>query len=220
METIREKISKRKEERGLNVYSDLSVSYQASIGLAPFKTLYGLPCRSSVCWTKVGDAPMLGPELVCETIDKVALIRKRLATAQSRQKCYDNKRGAPLSFEVGDHIFLKISPRRSLVRFGKSGKLFSRFIGPFKILERIEEVAYHLALLPQFFRVHDVFYVSMLRKYESDPSHVLDWIDLKVDKDTLYEAQLVQDTRQQVLKSKTIPLVKMLQRYHGIEKAT
>ena len=115
-------------------------------------------------------------------------------------------------FEVGDHVFLKISPRRGLMRFGKSGKLSPRFIGPFEILERIGEVAYRLALPPQLSGVHDVFHVSMLRKYEPDPSHVLDWTDLEVGGDASYEERPVRvlDRRDQVLRGKTIPLVKVL----------
>ncbi|GMP39203.1 hypothetical protein CsSME_00010138 [Camellia sinensis var. sinensis] len=133
--------------------------------------------------------------------DKVELIRKRLVTAQSRQKSYADRRRRPLAFEVGDHVFLKISPRRGLMRFGKSGKLSPRFIGPFEILEGIGEVAYRLALPPQLSGVHDVFHVSMLRKYEPDPSHVLDWTDLEVDEDASYEERPVQvlDRRDQVL---------------------
>ena len=91
---------------------------------------------------------MLGLELVRETTEKVELIYRRLVTAQSRQKSYADHRRRPLVFEVGDRVFLKISPRRGLMRFGKSGKLSPRFIGPFEILERIGEVAYRLALPP------------------------------------------------------------------------
>ena len=127
-----------------------------------------------------------------------------------------------MAFEIGDHVFLKISPRRGLMRFGKSGKLSPRFIGPFEILERIGEVAYRLALPPQLSGVHDVFHVSMLRKYEPDPSHALDWTDLEVDEDASYEERPVRvlDRRDQVLRGKTIPLVKVLWKHHGVEEAT
>ena len=130
--------------------------------------------------------------------------------------------GDLLVFEVGDHVFLKISPRRGLMRFGKSGKLSPRFIGPFEILKRIGDAAYRLALPPQLSGVHDVFHVSMLRKYEPDPSHVLDWTDLEVDEDASYEERPVRvlDRRDQVLRGKTIPLVKVLWKHHGVEEAT
>ena len=139
----------------------------------------------------MGNAPLLGLELVRETMEKVELIRRKLVTAQRRQKSYADGKRRPLAFEIGDHVFLKISPRRGLMRFGKSGKLSPQFIGPFEILERIGEVAYRLALPPQLSGVHDVFHVSMLRKYELDPTHVLDWTDLEVDEDISYEERPV-----------------------------
>ncbi|XP_059654861.1 uncharacterized protein LOC132301640 [Cornus florida] len=112
---------------------------------------------------------------------------QRLLTAQSRQKSYADRQRRLLSFEVGDHVFLRVSPWKGLMRFGKSGKLSPRFIGSFKILDRVGEVAYRLVLPPQMDRVHNVFHVSMLRKYEPDPSHVLDWVDVIIDEDVSYE---------------------------------
>ena len=84
-------------------------------------------------------------------------------------------RRRPLEFEVSDRIFLKVMPKRGVVKFGKRGELSPRFIGPFEILERINTVAYQLALPPSMSGVHEVFYVSMLRKYTPDPAHVVDW---------------------------------------------
>ena len=82
---------------------------------------------------------------------------------------------------VGDLVFLKVSPTRGVVRFGKKGKLSPRFIGPFEIVQRISECAYRLTLLPSLFGVHDVFHVSMLKKYIIDPSHMLDYSGLQLD---------------------------------------
>ena len=83
-------------------------------------------------------------------------------------------RRRPLEFEVGDYVFLKVMPKRGVVRFGKRGKLSPRFIGPFEVLKRIGTVAYRLALLPSMIGVHEVFHVSILRKYTPDPAHVVD----------------------------------------------
>ena len=94
---------------------------------------------------------------------------------QSRQKSYADQRRRPLEFMVGDFVFLKVSPKKGIVRFGKKGMLVSRFIGPFEFLERIGVVAYRLTLPPQLSLVHDVFHVSMLRKYYPYPSHVILW---------------------------------------------
>ena len=87
-------------------------SYQASIQMAPYGPLYGRPCRSSICWTKVGGSSITGPDMIRDTSEKVSLIRQCLLTAQSRQKSYANVRRRPLEFEVGDHVFLKVMPKK------------------------------------------------------------------------------------------------------------
>ena len=110
--------------------------------MAPYEALYGRPCRSPLCWTEVEESSITGPDLIRDTSEKVSLIRQRLLTAQTRQKSYADVRRQPLEFEVGDHVFLKVMPKRGVVRFGKRGKLSSRFIGPFEILERIGVVAF------------------------------------------------------------------------------
>ena len=122
-------------------------------------------------WTEVEESSITGPNLIRDTSEKVSLIRQRLLTAQSRQKSYADVRRRPLEFKVWDHVFLKVMPKRGVVRFGKRGKLSPRFIGPLEILERIGTVAYRLALPPSMSSVHEVFHVSMLRKYTRDPAH-------------------------------------------------
>ena len=122
----------------------------------------------------MGERSITGPDLIRDTFVKVSLIRQRLLTAQSRQKSYDDVRRRPLEFEVGDHVFLKVIPKKGVVRFGKRGKLSPRFIGPFEILERIGTVAYRLALPPSMLGVHEVFHVSTLRKYTPYLVHVVD----------------------------------------------
>ena len=96
-------------------------------------------------------------------------------------------RRRPLEFEVGDHVFLKVMPKRGVVRFGKRGKLLPRFVGPFKILERVDTVAYRLAFPPSMSGVHEVFHVFMLRKYTPDPAHVVDRVQIEVDTDGTFE---------------------------------
>ena len=123
-------------------------SYQASIQMAPYEALYERPCRSPICWIEVGESSITGPDLIRDTSDKVGMIRKRLLTAQSRQKSYADVRRRPLEFKAGDHVFLKVMPKRGVIRFGKRGKLSSRYIGPFKVLKRVGAVAYRLALPP------------------------------------------------------------------------
>ena len=96
-----------------------------------------------------------------------------------------------MEFAVGDHVFLKIQPRRGVVQFGKKGKLSPRYIGPFEILQRIGKVAYRLALPPQLAGVHNIFHISLLRKYIPDPSHMLKWEELKLDEDVTFEEKPV-----------------------------
>ena len=135
-----------------------------------------------------------------------------LLTAQSWQKSYADVLRRPLEFEVGDHVFLKAMPKRGVVRFGKRGKLSPRFIGPFEILERIGIVVYRLALSPSMSGVHEVFHVSILRMYTPDPAHVVDWGQIEVDTDGTFEEGpvCILDSRDQVLRRKTVRLVRVL----------
>ena len=123
---------------------------------------------------------------------------------------------------MGDHVFMKVMPKRGVVRFDKRGKLAPRYIGPFEILERVGTVAYRLVLPPSLSSVHEVFQVSMLRKYTPDPPHVVDWGAIIVDTDETFEEgpMLILDSRDQVLRCKTVRLVKVLWQHRGVEEAT
>ena len=109
-----------------------------------------------------------------------------------------------------------------MVRFGKHGKLSSRFVGPFEILERIGIVAYRLALPPSMSGVHELFHVSMLRKYTPDPAHVVDWGQIEVETDGTFEEGpvCILDSRDQVLRRKTVRLVRVIWRHYGVEEST
>ena len=102
---------------------------------------------------------------------------------------------------MGDHVFLKVMPKRGVIRFGKRGKLAPRYIGPFEVLERVGTVAYRLALPPSLLSVHEVFHIYMLRKYTSDPAHVVDWGEIIVDTSGTFEEgpMRILDSRNQVL---------------------
>ncbi|KAL0546071.1 hypothetical protein IC582_015976 [Cucumis melo] len=197
-------------------------SYQATIGMAPFEALYGKCCRSPVCWGEVGEQRLMGPELVQSTNEAIQKIRSRMHTAQSRQKSYADVRQKDLEFEIGDKVFLKVAPMRGVLRFERRGKLSPRFVGPFEILERIGPIAYRLALPPSLSTVHDVFHVSMLRKYVPDPSHVVDYEPLEIDENLSYVEQPIEVLAREVktLRNKEIPLVKVLWRNHRVEEAT
>ena len=131
-------------------------------------------------------------------------------------------RRRPLEFEVGDHVSLKVNPKRGVARLRKRGKLSPRFIGPFEILERIGSVAYRLALPPSMSGIHEIFHVSMLRKYTPDPAHVVDWGQIEVDTDGTFEEGpvCILDSRDQVLRCKTVRLVRVLWWHCGGEEST
>ena len=169
----------------------------------------------------MGKSSITGPDLIRDTLEKVSLIRKHLLRAQSQQNFYADKLRRPLEFEVGDHVFLKVIPKRGVIRFGKRRKLSPRFIGPFKILKRVGTVAYQLALPPNLSGVHEVFHVSMLQKYTLDPTHVVDWGEIDVDIDGTFEKvpMHIMDSQDQVLRCKTVRLVKVSWQHRGVEKA-
>ncbi|KAL6334430.1 hypothetical protein AAG906_015619 [Vitis piasezkii] len=147
-----------------------SKGFQASIGMAPFEALYGRKCRSPICWNDVGERKLLGPNLC-------------IKSTQSRHKSYLDHHRRDLEFEVGDHVFLKVSPMKSVMRFGRKGKLSPRFVGPFEILER----------------------------YIYDPSHVVELEPIQIFEDLTYEEVPVQivDVMDKVLRHAVVKLVKV-----------
>ncbi|KAK8651488.1 hypothetical protein V6N13_141089 [Hibiscus sabdariffa] len=186
-------------------------SYRASIRMAPYEALYGRKCRTPVCWTELYDRKILGPELIQETENTVRLIRDRLKQAFDRQKSYADRRRKDIEFAVGDHVFLKVSPWKKVLRFGRKGKLSPRFIGPYRILERVGTVAYRLELPPQLSRIHNFFHVSMLRQYRPDPSYIVQVQDVELRPDLSYDEEPVQilDQDERILRNRRIPMVKV-----------
>ncbi|WCJ18415.1 Transposon Tf2-9 polyprotein [Euphorbia peplus] len=197
-------------------------SYQSSIDMAPYETLYGRRCRTPLCWSEVGGRQLLGPKLVQETSEKIKIIQQSLKEAQDRQKSYADLKRRPIEYDVGDKVFLKVSPWKGLLRFGKKGKLSPRFIGPYEIVERIGPVAYRLQLPQNLSNIHDVFHVSMLRRYKSDPSHIIQEQPIELSGDLSYKEEPVAilAKEEKVLRNKIVPLVKVLSHRHSREEAT
>jgi hypothetical protein len=117
-------------------------SYQESMKMAPFEMLYGRRCRTPLFWNEMGERKVFGPDIREEAEKQVRMVKENLRVAQSRQKSYANHRRRELSSEVGDFVYLNVSPMRGLRHFKVRGKLAPRFIGLFKILEKRGEVAY------------------------------------------------------------------------------
>nr|GEY90365.1 putative reverse transcriptase domain-containing protein [Tanacetum cinerariifolium] len=155
----------------------------------------------------VGERVIEGPEMIEVTNAKVAVAKEKLKEARTRQKSYADKHRRSLEFQPGDHVFLKVSPARGVRRFGIKGKLSPRFIGPFKILDRVGEVSYRLALPPQLAHVHDVFHVSLLRGYKYHPLHVISYpLDqIRTDLSYVEEPEAILDRQDRVMRRKTIP---------------
>ncbi|XP_028098105.1 uncharacterized protein LOC114297828 [Camellia sinensis] len=177
---------------------------------------------SPICWDDVGEKKLLGPEIVQQTVDKINLIREQLCTAQSRQKSYADNRRHDLVFGVGDHVFLKVSPMKRVMRFGVRGKLSPRFVKPFEVLDRIGEVAYRLALPHPLVGVHNVIHVSMLSKYILNPNHVIDHAPLQFKEDLTYEEHPIRivDKKEQVLRRRVIHYIKLQWSNHSEREAT
>ncbi|XP_070022450.1 uncharacterized protein [Nicotiana sylvestris] len=190
--------------------------------MAPYEALYGRHCRSPIGWFESTEVGLLGPDLVHEALEKVALIQQRLKTAQSRQKSYTYVRRRKLEFKEGDQVFLKVSPMKGVMRFGKKGKLSPRFIGPYRILKRIEEVAYKLELPASMTLVHPVFHVSMLRGYVHDYAHIVSPEVVEINDGLTYDEEPIEILDRQVrrLRTKDIASVKVLWRNHDVEEAT
>nr|GEU83462.1 putative reverse transcriptase domain-containing protein [Tanacetum cinerariifolium] len=135
-------------------------SYHATIKAVPFEALYCRKCRSPVCWTEVGEAQILGPKLIQEPTEKIVQIKERMQAARDQQKSYADLKRKLMEFQVRDKIILKVLPWKGVVRFGKRGKLNPRYVGPFKVLERIGDVAYKLDLPEELSRVHNTFHTT------------------------------------------------------------
>nr|GEX37269.1 putative reverse transcriptase domain, ribonuclease H-like domain, aspartic peptidase domain protein [Tanacetum cinerariifolium] len=186
-------------------------SYHASIKAALFEALYGRKCRSPVCWSEVKDNQLTGLELIHETTEKIVQVKNRLLTARSRQKNYANVRRKPMESEVGDKVMLNVSPWKGVIRFGKSGKLSPRYIGPFEIIERIGPVAYKLELPKKLHGIHSTFYVSNLKKCLADENLVIPLKEVQLD-DRLHfikEPVEIMDREVKQLKQSRIPIVKV-----------
>jgi hypothetical protein len=197
-------------------------SYQESLKMATFEMLYGRMCQTPLFWNETGEQKVFGPNILQEAEKQVRMVRENPRVAQSRQKSYADHRRRDLSFEIGDFVYLKVSPMRGLRRFKVRGKLSPRFIGPYKILEKRGEVAYQLELSSQLSDVHDVFHVSQLKKRLRVPEEQLLMEDLDAKEDLSYQEYHVKilETSERVTRNKRIKMCKVQWSHHTEEEAT
>ncbi|XP_073060109.1 uncharacterized protein [Primulina eburnea] len=187
--------------------------------MAPYESLYERKCSSPIYWDEVGKRAELGPVIVRQTAKLAVKIRDRMKTAQSRQKSYANKRRIDLEFAVGDHVFVNVALMKGEMRFGKKDKLSPRFIRPFEIFERVGTLAYKFTLSSNLVGVNNVFHVSMLRKYMSNPS--LNYEPLQLMSNLSFEERptRILDIHDRRLRNKVIQMVKVKWLNHS-EEAT
>ena len=181
--------------------------YQKSLNMAPFEALYGRKCRTLLFWNQTGETQVFGPDVLRDIEEQVRMIRDNLRVAQSRPKSYADTRRRELVFEVGDYVYLKVSPMRSVRRFNMKGKLAPRYIGPFKILGRRGEVAYQLELPESLLGVQ----VSQLKKCLHVPEEQIPLEELIVKEDLTYEEFPVRmlETTERVTRSRVIKMCKV-----------
>jgi hypothetical protein len=165
---------------------------------------------------------VFGPEILKDAEQQVQIIKENLRTAQSRQKSYADTRRRELEFEVGDYVYLKVSPIRGLRRFKVKGKLSPRYIGPFQVLERKGEVAYKLELPAHLSDVHDVFHISQLKKCLRAPKEQLPLDELNVQEDLTYTEYptMIIETTERITRNKIIKMCKVQWSHHSEDEAT
>ncbi|KAI0493363.1 hypothetical protein KFK09_023479 [Dendrobium nobile] len=197
-------------------------SFQSSIGMAPYEALYGRKCRTPLTPTSFGDRQALGATFADETAQKIILIRERLKAAQDRQQKYYNQKHRFVEFQVGDFVYVKVSPMKGVSRFGQVSKLSPRYVGPFEVLERIGKAAYKLLLSDSMPDVHNVFHVSTLRKWVSDSGKKLSADEVEIQENLAYKEEpeliLAYDVRK--LRNKEIPMVKVQWKHRTAREAT
>jgi hypothetical protein len=161
-------------------------SYQASLKMSPFQVLYERSCITPLQWDQPREKQVFGLDILLEAKENIKMVRENLKIAQPRQQSYADTRRRELSYEVGDFVYLKVSPIRGVRRFGVKGKLAPRYVGPYQILAKSGEVAYQLSLPEDLSVVHDVFHVSQLKKYLLVPEEQLPVEGLEVQEDLTY----------------------------------
>ncbi|GJX79209.1 putative reverse transcriptase domain-containing protein [Tanacetum coccineum] len=186
-------------------------SYHSSIKMPPYEMLNGRRCRTPVYWDEVGSRELASTDVVLATTEKIETICERLKEAQDRWKSYANRRRRPIEFDVGDFVMLKVSPWKGVMRFKNKGKLSPRFIGPFKNLKKVGEVAYTLELPEEMRGIHNTFHVSYLRKCLSDESSVITLDDVEINPELTFQEEPVAilERKSRQLRNKEIPLVKV-----------
>jgi hypothetical protein len=197
-------------------------NYQESIKMSHFKALYGRPCRTPLNCSESGGRVVFDPDTVTEVEEKVKQIRANILTTQSRQKSYTDKRRRALEFEVGDHIYLRVSPMKGVRRFGVKGKLALHYIGLYSIIEKYGPLSYQLELPSKLSGVHNVFHLSQLKRCLKPSTDVVIEDTIALEPDLTYKAYPVKILKQQnrTTRTKTTRFYKVQWNGHSEGEAT
>ena len=188
----------------------------------PGEALYGRKCRTPLYWDQIGEKQLFGPEIIDDVEQMVQAVRENLRIAQSRQKSYADGKRKDLTFSVGDHVYLKVSPMRGIRRFNVKGKLAPWYVGPFMVLERKGEVAYRLELPTSLSGVHDVFHISQLKRCLRVPVEQapLDGVDVQEDLTYTEHPVKILETSERVTRNKRIKMCRVQWSHHSEGEAT
>ena len=184
--------------------------------------MHGRKCRTPLYWDQIGEKQLFGPEIIDDAEQMVQAVRENLRIAQSRQKSYADGKRRDLTFSVGDHVYLKVSPMRAIRRFNVKGKLAPRYVGPFKVLEQKGEVAYRLELPTSLSGVHDVFHISQLNRCLRVPEEQapLDGVDVQEDLTYTEHPVKILETSERVTRNKCIKMCRVQWSHHSEAEAT
>jgi hypothetical protein len=170
------------------MHSILTLKLGVTIRMSPFKALYGRPCRTPLSWSESDERVIFVPDIVTEAEEKVKQIHANILTAQSHQKSYTDKRRRPLKFDVGDPVYLRVSPMKGVRRFSIKEKLAPYYIGPFPIIDMCGPTSYQVELPSKLSGVHNVFHVSPLKRYLKPPTDVVMEDTIPLEPDLTYKA--------------------------------
>jgi hypothetical protein len=190
--------------------------------MSPFETLYGRPCRTPLSWSESGERVIFDFDIVTEAEEKVKQIQANILAAQSHQKSYTDKRRSPLNFEVGDHVYLRVSPIKGVRRFSIKGKLAPRYIGLYPIIDKYGPTTYQVELPAKLSGVHNMFHVSQLKRCLKPPTDVVIEDTIPLEPDLTYKTCPIKilDQQDRVTRNKTTRFHKIQWNDHSEDEAT
>jgi hypothetical protein len=189
--------------------------------MSPFEALYGWPCRTPLSWSEFGERVIFDPDIVTEVEEEVKQIQTNILVVQSRQKSYTDKRRNPLEFEVGDHVYLRVSSMKGVRCFDIKQKLAPRYIGLYPIIDKYVPTSYQVELPAKISGVHNVFHVSQLKRCLKHLTEVVIEDIIPLEPDLTYKAYPIKilDQQDRVTRNKTTRFYKIQWNEHSKDEA-